>query len=139
MARVLIVEDDRPFADALAFAFRLEGYEVLEATTADEGVRLGLAFHPDIIIADWMLRSDVHGGEVCRQIYAACPLVKAIIITGCSEIVPQAAGCCPCVTAVVEKPFHTEEIIQAVNRALSGIKDPKPWIYRRLVPAPAPG
>ena len=73
MARVLIVEDDRPFADALAFAFRLEGYEVLEAATADEGIRIGLAHYPDIIIADWMLRSDLHGGEVCRQILRRLP------------------------------------------------------------------
>ena len=50
MARVLIVEDDRPFADALAFAFRLEGYEVLDAATADEGVRLGLAHYPDLLL-----------------------------------------------------------------------------------------
>jgi DNA-binding response OmpR family regulator len=139
MARVLIVEDDRPFADVLAYAFQLEGHEVLVAVTADEGIRLGLMHYPDVIIADWMLRSDLHGGEVCQRIHAACPLVKAIIITGCSDIVSQAARYCQCVTAVVEKPFHTEEIIQAVNGALSATTDPEPWTYRRLVPATAPG
>jgi DNA-binding response OmpR family regulator len=139
MARVLIVEDDRPFADVLAFAFRLDGHEVFVATTAGEGVRLGWAHSPDVIIADWMLRSDLHGGEVCRRIHAVCPLVKAIIITGRSDIVSQAARYCECVTAVVEKPFHTEEIIQAVNQALSREKELMPWTSHRLVPAIAMG
>jgi DNA-binding response OmpR family regulator len=139
MARVLIIEDDRPFADALAYAFRPEGHEVLVAATADEGIQLGLAHRPDVIIADWMLRSDLHGGDVCQRIYDACPLVKAIIITGCSEVVSQAAQCSPCVAAIVEKPFHTEEIIGAVRLALSDASEAKPWIYQRLLPASAAG
>ena len=139
MSRILIVEDNRPFADALAYAFQLEGHEVAVAATADEGIRFGLAHRPDVIIADWMLRSDLHGGDVCRRIHAACPLMKAIIITGCSDIVSQAARCSPCVAAVIEKPFHTEEIIGAVRLALSDASEANPWIYQRLVPASALG
>jgi DNA-binding response OmpR family regulator len=120
MARILIVEDDRPFADALAFAFRLEGHEVLVAATADEGVRIGLARPPHVIVADWMLRHHRHGGDVCQWIHAACPNARTIIITGCPDAVSRAARWCESAAAVLEKPFHVEEILQAVNQALSG-------------------
>jgi DNA-binding response OmpR family regulator len=126
MSRILIVEDDWPFADALALAFRLEGHDVSVAVTADEGVRLGLAYGPDVIVADWMLRSELHGGEVCRRVHAAYPRVKTIIITGCSDVVARADRWRPRAEAVVEKPFHTEEIIRVVNRALSGTATPVP-------------
>lgn len=139
MSRILIVEDDRPFAEVLAFALRLEGHDVLVAVTADEGVRLGLASRPDLIVADWMLRSELHGGEVCQRIHAACPWVKTIIITGYADVVAQAERWCPRVQAVLEKPFHTEEIIQTVNRALSGTTLPTPETYSPLTPAFATG
>ncbi len=139
MIRVLIVDDDRFFADVLALAFRLEGYETLVAATADEGIRLGVAHSPDIVVADWMLRSELNGGEVCRRICAARPYTQVIIITGCSEIVSQAARCCQAVVAVIEKPFHTEEIIQAMRRASAGAAIPGTWAEVSTMPAPAPG
>jgi DNA-binding NtrC family response regulator len=138
MGRVLIVEDDRPFADVLAFAFRLDGHEVSVAVTADEGIRLGLACRPDVIVADWLLRGDLHGGEVCQRILAACPDARTIIITGCSEVVSLVARGCDGVAAVIEKPFHTEEILRAVNQALSGTTVPAAWTYRCFDSASAP-
>jgi DNA-binding response OmpR family regulator len=120
MARILIVEDDRPFADALAFTLRLEGHEVSVALSADEGIELGLAQCPDVVIADWMLRNELHGGEVCRRIHAACASVKTIIMTGYLEAVPEVGRRSEYGQAIIEKPFHKEDILAAVNRALSG-------------------
>ena len=121
MARILIVEDDRPFAEALTAMLRLEGHEVLAADNADEGIRLGLVQHPDVVVADWMLKDDLHGGEVCRRIHVACPRAKAIIITGYPTVAAQASRWCACIEAVVEKPFRKEKIIEAINQALSAI------------------
>ena len=120
MARILIVEDDRPFADALASTLRLEGHEVLAADNADEGIRLGVAQRPDVVIADWMLKNDLHGGEVCRRIRADRPHTKTIIITGYPDAVSAQIGRWRAsIEAVVEKPFHKEQIIEAIDRALS--------------------
>jgi DNA-binding response OmpR family regulator len=120
MARILIVEDDRSFADALADMLRLEGHEALIAVDPDEGIRLGLLQQPDLVIADWMLTSDLHGGEVCRRIRAGCPRVKTIIITGYLDVVPEIGRWSEYGETVIQKPFHKGEIVDAVNRALSG-------------------
>ena len=119
MTRILIVEDNRSFADALACALEVEGYDVLVADNAADGIQLGLSQCPDVVISDWMLRNEVHGGEVCRRIRVACREVKIIIITGHQEFVSKARRYCERVEAVIEKPFHKEEILSVVRHALS--------------------
>jgi DNA-binding response OmpR family regulator len=119
MARILIVEDDRPFADALAGALRLEGHVVLVALSADEGVQLGASHRPDMVIADWMLKDHLHGGEVCRRIRAACPAVKTIIMTGYLDVAPEVGRWSEYGEAMIQKPFHKESILDAVRRAMS--------------------
>jgi two-component system, OmpR family, response regulator RegX3 len=119
MIRVLIVEDSQPFADALAFVLRLEGCEVSVALGAEEGLRAGLAHRPDVVIADWMLRSRLHGGQVCRQIQAAWSGVRSILITGYLKRVPEILLWSDGVGTVLEKPFHTEEILEAIGLTMS--------------------
>ena len=80
MARILIVEDDRPFAAALASSLRRAGHDVSVAASAEEGIELGLTGRPDVVIADWMLGGNLHGGEVCRRILAACLSVKGFSV-----------------------------------------------------------
>jgi DNA-binding response OmpR family regulator len=126
MSKILIVEDDGPFADALALTFRLEGHEVLTAYNADEAIEFGLAHRPDLVIADWMLGNNMHGGEVCQSIRAACPRVKSILMTGYSDAVSEATRLCHSTEAILEKPFHKEEIIGLVNRALSSAASSEP-------------
>ena len=119
MGQILIVEDDRSFAEALAYTLGAEGHEVLVAAGANEAVALAAACRPDVIVADWSLGAGAHGGEVCRQVRFLCPNAKAIIITGHQDVARQAFRYCRCIEAVLAKPFHMEQIIAAVRRALS--------------------
>ena len=80
---------------------------------------LGLADRPDVVIADWMLGGDLHGGEVCRRIRAACPSVKTIIMTGYLDGASEVEQWSEYAETLLEKPFHQEAILEAVNRALS--------------------
>ena len=106
------------FADVLACTLRVEKHDVAVANTAAEGIRLGVADRPDVVVAAWVLRGDVHGGEVCRRIHAASPCMKAVIITGRDELVSCAKRYCRCAVAVLAKPFHREDLLGAVRKAL---------------------
>ena len=118
MAQILIVENNPFFANVLACTLGLEEYDVTVAHTAGDGVQLGLAGHPDIVIAAWSLRSDISGGEVCRRIRAVWPATRVIIVTGRPDCVAAANTYCGGAAAVLAKPFHREDILQAVRRAL---------------------
>jgi DNA-binding response OmpR family regulator len=116
--RILIVERSLFFADVLACTLGLENYDITVATTAAEGIRLGLACRPEVVVAAWSLQGDIHGGEVCRRIRNGSPRTRAVIITGHNELVSQAKRYCRCVVAVLAKPFHREELLGAVRKAL---------------------
>lgn len=121
MVQVLVVEDNQAFADALAVMLSLDGYDVSVALTAEEGIRIGLACRPDIVVADWMLKGRLHGGQVCQQIRAACPAVRSIIITGHLNRVPEVMQWSDEVDTILEKPFHREELREAIDRAMDAL------------------
>ena len=67
MTRVLVVEDEESFSDALSYMLRKEGFEVAVAATGpdalDEFDRTGA----DLVLLDLML-PGLPGTEVCRQL-----------------------------------------------------------------------
>jgi two-component system, OmpR family, response regulator len=126
VSRILIVEDDPFFADVLACTLRLEGHETIVANSAGDGLRLGMMVRPDLIIADWLLRNSMNGGEVCRRIRAVWPCVKVIIITGHQELLATTGLYSDLAEAVVAKPFHKEEILGVVRAALNRSTVPPP-------------
>jgi len=64
--RILIIEDDEGIRDGVRILFENEGYEVIEAGTGTDGLRL-LDEQTDLLILDIML-PDISGFEVCEQV-----------------------------------------------------------------------
>jgi DNA-binding response OmpR family regulator len=118
MGRILIVEDEMPLAELLAWVLQQEGHDVHVATDAAEAIAVGLVELPDLVAADWMLKHALHGGQVCQRLRAARPATKTIVITGHPEIVSQTHGWRDCIDAVIEKPFHMRRLLVAVRRML---------------------
>jgi len=119
MARILIIENERPLADLLAGILEREGHEVLTAANAADGIGQAIARRPDVVIAEGMLKNRIHGGEAASRIRIACPYVKIIIISGHPEIASRARSWCDFIDEVLEKPFHSERLVATVRRLLS--------------------
>ena len=119
MAKVLIVEDELSYCDSLAIILSRAGYEVRIARSSHQGTREGIAHRPDLVITDWMLKNDLHGGDVAEQIRAVCPQVKIIVITGYMDVVRLVEESYKFVSEVIQKPFHTTEILEAAERVLA--------------------
>ena len=49
---ILIVEDEAPAAEALQITLEREGFDVLIAGDGEEGLKMALENHPDMILAD---------------------------------------------------------------------------------------
>jgi len=62
---ILIIEDEENIRFSLSAGLRREGYRVLVAATAEEGLHLARTGDPDLILLDVML-PDASGLEVCR-------------------------------------------------------------------------
>ena len=65
--KALIVDDDRVLADVVAFTFRREGFEVIQAYDGPTAIRRWSEEHPDIVILDVNMPT-MDGFTVCRHI-----------------------------------------------------------------------
>lgn len=65
--KLLVVDDDPFFVRVLEKRFGAEGFEVLTAADGREGMKLIVAFEPDIVISDWMM-PEVDGLELCQSV-----------------------------------------------------------------------
>src|SRR3569623_574392 len=91
--RSLIVEDERPLAELLAYNLRREGYEITLAHDGRDGLSKAQNALPDVVILDLML--PVLGGlEVCRELRAGerTRAIPVLMLTAKSEETDQLIG-----------------------------------------------
>jgi CheY-like chemotaxis protein len=117
MSRVLVVDDEPDYCDELYVALSAAGHEVTLAATAREAVDAGVRSRPDVLVADWMLKDDVHGLRVAAALRAVRPDLQTILITGFGspDLRAEAERCW--VFDFIEKPFDVDRIQQAVRDA----------------------
>ena len=77
--RVLVVEDDDDARDALALILASQGYELETAGDGDAAIAKAKAFHPDVLICDWLL-PGMDGVSVARIIQGLGP-IPVIFVT----------------------------------------------------------
>jgi two-component system response regulator RegX3 len=118
--RVLVVEDEESYREALALGLAKEGYEVELAADGAEGLRKFSARPPDLVLLDVLL-PGVPGTEVCRQMRAIEP-VPVIMVSALDSEVDIVLGLELGAADYVTKPYHLRELtarIQAVLRRVS--------------------
>jgi two-component system cell cycle response regulator DivK len=67
--RILVVEDNPKNLKLVRDVLQFSGYEVIEATSGEDGVRLAVSESPDLILMDLQL-PGIDGTEALRQIRA---------------------------------------------------------------------
>lgn len=119
MTNLLIVDDLRDYCDELAQGLGKEGHEVLIATSAEEAIKVGSLFRPDVLITDWMLENHIHGLSVAEALRVIRPATKTILMTGYASGdlrgEAQRAG----VSAFLEKPFPMSGMREAVRKVIN--------------------
>ena len=65
--RILVVEDNPKNLKLVRDVLQFSGYEVIEATSGEDGVRLAAEQHPDLILMDLQL-PGIDGMEALRRI-----------------------------------------------------------------------
>lgn len=86
--KILAIDDDQTFLEALKQAFLSDEYELMTARSGRDGLQQALAFHPDLVILDVMM-PDMDGWDVCRRLreFTNIPLMFLTARRGESDIV----------------------------------------------------
>ncbi len=77
--RILVVDDQGQFLRASSRLLRQAGYQVLEAATGRDGLRLAREQHPDLVLLDAIL-PDMDGLELCQRIKADADLAGTYVL-----------------------------------------------------------
>ena len=116
---VLIVEDEPPQAEMLAYNLEREGFRVMIATDGEEGLDLARDTAPDAILLDWML-PGLSGIEVCRQLRAdsATREIPVLMLTARGEEEDRVRGIETGADDYVVKPYSPREVIARIKALL---------------------
>lgn len=122
--RILLVEDEESYRDALELGLSREGFVVELARDGVEGLRRFAADPPDLVLLDLVL-PGMSGVEVCRRIAAMLP-VPVIMVSALDSEADVLLGFELGAADYVKKPYRLRELVARIEAVL-----------RRVSPAPA--
>ena len=119
--RVLIVDDDERFVDAMRLYLQAQGIDVVgQAANGAEGVRTAEATRPEVVLMDLDM-PIVDGITATKDIRASLPDTKVIVVSGSTDMSSVAAARDAGAAAYVPKAKAYEELAGLVMpRALAG-------------------
>jgi two-component system response regulator RegX3 len=121
MTKILVVEDETSFSEALSYLLGREGFDV---SVADSGTRAIEEFDrhgADLILLDLML-PGLSGTEVCRQIRSKSN-VPIIMLTAKDAEIDKVVGLELGADDYVTKPYSTAELVARIKAVLRRVSD----------------
>jgi DNA-binding response OmpR family regulator len=124
--RVLVVEDDRELAEAVATGLRRAQIAVDLAADGESGLEKALVTSYDVIVLDRDL-PRLHGDEVCRTLVAKGSRSRVLMLTAAAAIDDRVDGLGLGADDYLPKPFVFAELLARVQA-----------LFRRAQPAIPP-
>ena len=120
--KVLMIDDDPEFIEAITNVLDAKGYEVVSASNGKDGVEKAKAEKPDIILLDVMMTTESEGFDVAREMHKddSAKNIPVIILTGIRKAMSLPFGFEPAETwlpvkQVLEKPVKPEVLLKAIK------------------------
>ena len=124
MTRVLVVEDEESFSDALSYMLRREGFDAVVAETGPQALAEFDRAGADIVLLDLML-PGLPGTEVCRQLRARSA-VPIIMLTAKDGEIDKVVGLELGADDYVTKPYSARELVARIRAVLRRQGDGEP-------------
>ncbi|MGH3932738.1 MAG: response regulator transcription factor [Pseudonocardiaceae bacterium] len=124
--RILIVEDERPLAEAIARGLRREGMAVDVAYDGDSGHEKACVTRYDVVVLDRDL-PGMSGDQLCAEIAKSAAVTRVLMLTASATVSDRVTGLSLGADDYLSKPFAFAELVARL-RALG----------RRATPAVPP-
>jgi two-component system response regulator RegA len=118
MRKILIVDDDTLFRNALAREFRSKGYQVLPAANADEALNAALDDELDLALVDVHLDAE-SGLDVLDRLHRERPGLLVIMLTGFGTIPLAVEAVQKGAVDFLTKPLTADSILERAHRYLA--------------------
>lgn len=119
MFKILIVDDDPVIQLVLRKTLQGQGYEVVTASSGEQGIEQAQQGRPALVICDWLM-PGIDGIEVCRQMKAepALSSIFFILLTSRSDIGDRVMGLDSGADDILTKPIEVGELLARVRAGL---------------------
>ncbi len=121
--KILVVDDDADFREAMATLLGAKGYNVITATNGEEGFKKAKAEKPDLVLLDVMMTNKTEGFDIARRMKEEEGLkgTPIIMTTGIRKDMNLSFGFEPDdewlpVKAVIEKPVKPDVLLAEVAK-----------------------
>ena len=116
MTRVLVVEDEESFSDALSYMLRREGFDAVVAESGTDALAEFDRGGADVVLLDLML-PGLSGTEVCRQLRSRSS-VPIIMLTAKDSEIDKVVGLELGADDYVTKPYSARELVARIRAVL---------------------
>ena len=132
MTRVLVVEDEDSFSDAISYLLRKEGFEVAVCSTGPDALDTFDRTGADLVLLDLML-PGLPGSEVCRSLREKSN-VPVIMLTAKDSEIDKVVGLELGADDYVTKPFSSASSSPGCARCSGAAASPRTWPNRPWSP-----
>jgi two-component system response regulator RegX3 len=116
MTRILVVEDEESFSEALGYLLGREGFDVTLADTGTKAIEEFDRVGADLVLLDLML-PGLSGTEVCKQLRQRSA-VPIIMLTAKDSEVDKVVGLELGADDYVTKPYSSRELVARIRAVL---------------------
>ncbi len=115
-ARLLVVDDEEQFVEALSERLSMRGYDVTTSLTGEDAIEKIKNYNFDVVILDVRL-PGIEGTEVLREIKSLKPLTEVIMMTGHGTVEMAIEGMKLGAFDFLMKPCETEDLTAKIDKA----------------------
>jgi DNA-binding response OmpR family regulator len=126
--RVLVVEDERHLADAIARGLRRHGMAVDVAYDGDTGHEMAYVTRYDVVVLDRDLPGK-HGDEICAELVASGALTRVLMLTASGSVEDRVEGLQLGADDYLPKPFAFNELVARVRALGRRATPPTPPVF----------
>lgn len=114
--RVLMVDDEKEFVEAVAERLALRDYEVLTCLSGREAIEKIRSIDFDVVVLD-LAMPGMDGVETLRELKRVRPLTEVIMLTGHAPVDTAIEGMKLGAFDYLRKPCETEDLVAKIQEA----------------------
>jgi len=115
--RILVVDDEAAIRDSLKMTLEYDGYDVMQAATGEEGVKLIEREAPDLVFLDVKM-PGMDGLEVLQKVRHLVEVTPIVVISGHGDISTAVEATRLGAFDFIEKPLERERVLVTVRNAV---------------------
>lgn len=118
--RILLIDDDADYLDALRAILEDAGYRVLEAKTGEEGIRLYRREEPDLVIVDLMMEEVDAGTRFVRELRALGSRAPILMATSLGDELSLTTSSADLgLAGLLQKPIDPDTLLRLIASRLA--------------------